>query len=148
MQKRMSRETLRRATAIAAAAFLLSGCESIAITALGLGASQAMGHTLNGINYRTFTAPLGKVKSASVGALKRMGMKLDSSSKTETGELIVARAGRREVYVELESLTANATRVRVTARDGGWFYDSSTAAEIIVQTERLLGSDGRPPQKA
>jgi hypothetical protein len=144
----MSRETFRRAALLSAACLLLSGCESLAVTALGLGASQAMGHTLSGISYRTFTAPITKVKNASVGALKHMGMTLDSASKTETGELILARAGRREVQIEIESLTSNATRVRVTARDGGLFYDSSTATEIIVQTEKLLTSETRQARKA
>lgn len=148
MQTSMSRATLRRIAALSVACVFLSGCESLAVTALGLGASQAMGHTLSGISYRTFTAPITKVKHASVGALKRMGMTLDSFSKTETGEVILARAGRREVQIEIESLTANATRVRVTARDGGFFYDSSTATEIIVQTEKLLTPEARQAQKA
>lgn len=145
---KLSREKVCRVAALCAACVLLSGCESLAVTALGLGASQAMGHTLSGISYRTFTAPLIKVKTASVGALKHMGMKLDSTSKTETGELILARAGRREVQIEIESLTSNATRVRVTARDGGFFYDSSTATEIIAQTEKLLGGETRQARKA
>lgn len=141
MHPHMSRVTFRRAAALAAASLLLSGCESLALTALGVGASQAVGQTLNGIGQRTFTAPLRKVKRASVNALNRMGMTLDSLRKTETGEVIVARAGRREVHVELESLTASATRVRVTARDGGWlFLDGSTATEIIFQTEKMLGA--------
>ena len=29
--------------------------------------------------------------------------------------------------------------MRVVARDGGFFYDSATASEIIVQTEKSLG---------
>jgi hypothetical protein len=144
----MSRGTIRRAAALCVACVLLAGCESLAVTALGLGASQAMGHTLSGISYRTFTAPITRVKTASVGALKHMGMTLDSSSKTETGELILARAGRREVQIEIESLTSNATRVRVTARDGSFFYDSSTASEIIAQTEKLLTSETRQARKA
>jgi hypothetical protein len=28
--------------------------------------------------------------------------------------------------------------VRITAKNGGVFYDSSTATEIILQTEKLL----------
>jgi hypothetical protein len=54
------------------------------------------------------------------------------------GEVIFARAGKREIEVELEALTSNATCMRVIARDGGIFYDSSTATEIILQTEKVL----------
>ena len=55
-------------------------------------------------------------------------------------EIERARLGRREIEVELEMLSAQATRMRVVARDGGLFsYDGATATEIIVQTEKGLG---------
>jgi len=47
--------------------------------------------------------------------------------------------GKRELEVELESVTEFTIRMRVVARDGGFFYDGATAAEIIVQTEKGLG---------
>ena len=56
---------------------------------------------------RTFTAPLTRVKNASIAALKRMGIQT--------------------------------TRMRVVARNGGFFYGGATAAEIIQQTRRSLG---------
>jgi hypothetical protein len=30
--------------------------------------------------------------------------------------------------------------VRIAAKNGGLFYDTATAAEIVAQTEQLLGS--------
>jgi len=74
-----------------------------------------------------------------MGALKRMGIKAQTRTKIENGELITARAGKREIEVELESLTPNTTRMKVVARQGGFFYDSATASEIIAQTEKSLG---------
>jgi hypothetical protein len=118
----------------------LTGCESLALVAAGVGGSAAVSHTLNGITYRTFTAPMTRVKNASMAALERMGVKGPHASKIEHGELIEARANSREIEIELESLTANTTRMKVIARDGGVFYDSATATEIILQTERQLGS--------
>ena len=76
---------------------------------------------------------------ASLVALRRMGIRTDEVKKWDNGELITARVGNREIEVELESVTAYTTRMRVTARNGGFFYDGATAAEIIVQTERRLG---------
>jgi hypothetical protein len=83
--------------------------------------------------------PLLKVKTASIGALKRMGIQAEEVKKVENGEVITARLGKREIEVELESLTAYTTRMRVVARNGGFFYDGATAAEIIIQTEKGLG---------
>ena len=116
------------------AAGLLAGCEPLSLAALGIGGSAAVNHKVSGTPYRTFTAPISKVKTASMGALKRMGIKPESMTKMENGELITARAGKREIEVELESLTPNTTRMKVVAREGGFFYDSATATEIIAQT--------------
>jgi hypothetical protein len=127
------------AAALIAALPLLTACEPLSITALGVGGSAAVNHKANATGYRTFTASLPKVRTASIGALKRMGMTTDGLKKVDNGELITARAGKREIEVELESITANTTRMRVVARDGGFFYDGSTAAEIIVQTQKGLG---------
>lgn len=125
--------------AILGAALLASGCETLGLAALGVGGSAAVNHKMSGTPTRTFTATLPKVKSASLGALKRMGIKTDGVQKIENGEVIIARAGNREIEVELESLTGNTTRMRVVARNGGFFYDSATASEIIIQTEKSLG---------
>ena len=36
-------------------------------------------------------------------------------------------------------ITAQTTRMRVVARNGGFFYDGATAAEVIAQTQKGLG---------
>lgn len=135
------------AVSVIAATALLSGCETLSLTLLGIGGSAAVGQKMNGSPTRTFTAPFDKVKLASLWALKRMGVRAGSAQKTENGELIVGTAGDREIEVELESVTASATRMRVVARRSGFFnYDSSTAVEIILQTEKVLDSDS-PTQR-
>jgi hypothetical protein len=92
---------------------------------------------LTGITYRTFTAPSSKVKSATHAAFNRMGIKPVSTSKVDGNEVIRASASGREIEVELESLSPNTTRMRVVAKNG-LFYDSATATEIILQTEKVL----------
>ena len=122
-------------------AILMTACEPVSVTMLGLGAGTGIGHQLGGIVYKTFTEPQEKVKKASLAALKRMAVKVDSIGKIDNGEIIKARAADRNIEIELEALTPNTTRMRAVARkNGGILVDSSTAVEIIVQTEKLLGT--------
>lgn len=116
----------------------LTGCQSLALSVAGAGASAAIGHRLHGATYRTFTAPYTAVKQASLEALKKMGITLESFDKFEYGEIIYARAEGRSVEIELEPISQRATRIRVATRNGGFFYDSATANEIVLQTEKML----------
>lgn len=129
--------------AVVAAMPLLAGCETLSMTALGIGGSAVVTQKLNGTPSRTFTLPLYMVRTASISALKRMGIEIkddDGLKQIENKEVIRASAGGREIEVELESITPHATRMRVVARNGGFFfYDGATATEIIVQTEKGLG---------
>lgn len=130
-----------RTIALLTAALALTACEPVSVTMLGLGAGTGIGHQLGGIVYKTFTEPQEKVKKASLAALKRMAVKVDSIGKIDNGEIIKARAADRNIEIELEALTPNTTRMRAVARkNGGILVDSATAVEIIVQTEKLLGT--------
>jgi hypothetical protein len=106
----------------------------------GAGATAALGATFAGVSYRTFTAPLPLVKKAALAALENMGMTPESFGRFEGGEIITARAAGRTVEIELEALTPRATRMRVSTRDGGLFYDAATASEIVAQTQKVLES--------
>ena len=99
-----------------------------------------MSHTLNGITYKTFTIPSADVQRATYKALAKMGFKVTGTSKDSDGsDVITALAHDREITITLEALSANTTRMKVVARNGGIFYDSATATEIILQTGRGLG---------
>ena len=114
----------------------LAGCAAVALTAAGVGGGVAANHQMGGLAYRTFTAPLPKVRGAVQTALNRMAIKSAKAEKTDLGERITAKAGDRSIEVELESLTTNTTRLRAVARiDGGMIVDAATAVEIINQTE-------------
>lgn len=122
----------------AVAVFVLSaGCAPVALTAFGVGTATGVQHTLNGIAYRTFTAPLPQVRSAATTSLNRMGIKVASREKTKEGELIKATASEREIEIEFDAITPNTTRMRVAVRNG-LLMDSATGTEIILQTERAL----------
>lgn len=119
---------------------LLAACDPLSMTLLGIGAGAGVNHQLNGIAYKTFTESLPRVKRATIVALNRMAIKVEAVEKTASGETIKAKASDRNIEVELESLTPNTTRVRTVARQSAISVDSSTAVEIIVQTERALGA--------
>ena len=117
-----------------------SGCAAAALTAAAVGGGVAVNHQLGGIAYRTFTAPLPRVRSAALTALRKMGIKVEGTEKIEYGERLLAKAGDRNIEIELEALTPNTTRMRAVAKkDGGAVVDSSTAVEIITQTEKAIG---------
>lgn len=122
---------------------LFAGCQPLALSVAGAGASATLGHSLNGVTYRTFTAPLPAVKTAALAALERMGITLEGLGSYDQGELIYAAALNRSIEIELETITPRATRMRVATRNGGFFYDSSTAAEIVTQTEKQLEARAR-----
>jgi hypothetical protein len=131
-----------RSFAAAACAVLacatLAGCETLALSAIGASASAGLSYTMNGAAYRTFTASETKVRAAAFTALKRMASPIESTERTDEGELIKAAMPERSIEVRIESLSPNATRVRAVAKRGMFLHDTATAAEIISQTERAL----------
>lgn len=64
-----------------------------------------------------------------------------SSGKENNIEIIHARAAGRDIEIQLDPISSNTTRMRVTAKSDGLFYDSATATEIILQTERAMGTN-------
>ena len=124
-------------------AFSLAGCEPLALSIVGAGAGAALRYTVDGVAYRTFTASAAEVKQASLAALERMGIAFQSFDRFEHGELIYARAENRAIEIEIEPISARATRMRIAAKNGSFFYDNATANEIVAQTERLLESAAR-----
>jgi hypothetical protein len=116
----------------------LSGCDPVTLTVFGVGTATGVQHTLTGIAYRTFSAPLPKVRSAVRSALQHMDIQVGSTEKIDNGERLKARASDRDIEIELEAISPKTTRMRATARNG-LFMDAATATEIIIQTEKALG---------
>jgi Protein of unknown function (DUF3568) len=122
----------------------LTGCAApIALTLFGVGAGvttgTAVSYTMDGIAYRTFTAPLSQVERATLMALNDMGMEVDGAEKTDEGKAIKAKGADRQIEIELQAVSSKTTRIRTVAKQGWFFKDRATATEIILQTERILG---------
>lgn len=133
---------LTRSAAAILLAASLGACDPISLTMLGVGAGAGVAHQMGGVAYKTFSAPMPRVRQATLAALSRMAIKPEAPEKTDVGQMIRAKAADRSIEIELESLTAATTRLKVTVkRDGGLVMDSATAVEIIVQTEKMLGNN-------
>ena len=113
------------------------------MTLFGVGAGVTTGtsvaYTLDGIAYRSFTASLPRVESATRTALDHMGIKVEATSKIDQGKAIKAVSNDRQIEIELEMISPKTTRIRTVAKQGFFFKDRATATEIIIQTEKVLG---------
>jgi hypothetical protein len=128
------------AVLLALGSLSLGGCVAVGLTALGVGMATGVSHTLSGMVYKTFTTPQANVKRATMTAFQRMQIRVLDSKRSGSTETITAKAGDREIEVELEALTPNTTRMLVTAKkDGGILRDGATATEVILQTEKFVG---------
>jgi hypothetical protein len=114
------------------------GCAAIGLavigTGLGIAAGTGTAYTLDGIAYRTFAAPMDQTRGAALRTLRRMDITVQKDDVVGEGRAIVAAAGDRTVYIDLEKLTSRTTRMRVTAKQGWFWRDRSTAGEIVAQT--------------
>jgi len=129
----------------------LQGCAGAGLAVMGATAGVSMGtgveHTLNGVAYKTFTAPLSNVRIAALRTLNQMDMPVTRDAKTDSGWELSATAADRKIDVELEHLTERTTRMRVVANKGEIFFkDTSTATEIVLQTAQVL-QDGQTTSK-
>jgi hypothetical protein len=121
------------------------GCAEIGAS----GSPLSVNFTLDGVAYRTFNAPADQVRRATLSTLKRFELELKSDEVSDDGcREMVAASGDRTVLVELDSLTARTTRMRITAKHGWMFRDRAAAGELIVQTERALDDKPAVTQRA
>jgi Protein of unknown function (DUF3568) len=119
----------------------LPGCAAVAVSAAGVGMATGVSHTLGGIVYKTFAAPEPKVRRSTVAALGKMQIKIVDSTRDGNKETIKAQASDRDIEIVIETLTPKTTRMTVTASiEGSLLRDSATATEIILQTEKLVGT--------
>lgn len=137
------RAVIGRVAALAiliAAQPLLAGCQALAITALGVGASAGVMHTANGVQYRTFTATPSRVKRAVLAALDRMDIEVDGSEQRDGIDVITASGAHRTIELELERMSRGTVQLRAVAKHNVFVHDSATAREIVEQTEAALSA--------
>ena len=140
MTNRLGTWTLMLALAVS-----VQGCAEVGVSP----PAQSVNFTLDGVAYRTFSAPVDDMRRAALSTFKRMDLELKSDEATEDGcrELIAANSGRT-LYVELDKLTARTTRMRITAKHGWMLRDRAAAGEFIVLTERALEDKPAVTQRA
>ena len=114
---------------------LLSGCAAVALTGAGVGVS----YTLSNVAYRTFSSPGDQVHTATVDALKKMGIKIVDDYKSKNGRTINASTKELDIEINLEEVTLKTTQIKVDARKSIVLKDKATAAEIINQVGKILG---------
>lgn len=135
---------------LAAALLSSQGCAAIGLALLSAGvgttAAQGVSYTLDSIVYKTFTTPVETLEAATLKTLERMEIQVKEKEKTDGGTRISARAGDRDIGIELDRLTAQTARMRVDASLKWIFKDRATAAEIILQTAQTLDDQARLAQ--
>jgi len=132
------RKAKRRIVILFVSSLMLTACDPITLTLLGAGVSTGFSHGLSSVAYKTFTASIKRVNKATLVALKRMGIKVKSVKKTESGKVINAVSSDRTFEITLEAVSKKTTRIRSIAVHDNFFFDQATAIEIVNQTERAL----------
>src|SRR5262245_61641724 len=89
-----------RTLVLSALCAALSGCVSVGVALLGAGATAGAAHHMGGVNSRTFTEPCAKVQLATVAALRRMGITVESTEQVDDNvTLIKASTPARNIEV-------------------------------------------------
>ncbi|HET8575562.1 MAG TPA: DUF3568 family protein [Methylomirabilota bacterium] len=126
------------------------GCAALGLAILsagvGTGTGQGVAYTLDSIVYKTFTTPVENLESATLKSLQRMDIQVTEREKTDSGLKISAKAGDRDVDIELDRLTSQTARMRVNASLNWFLRDRATAAEVIAQTAQTLDDQARLAQ--
>jgi hypothetical protein len=123
-------------------AWLLSGCAAVALSAVGPAAEYGIDQATSGASNKTYTASLASLRLAALKSLSRMDMDVTKDDGKDGEWEIEAEAGSRSIDIELAALTANTTRIHVTADRGDWFFkDEATAEEVVAQITDALQRD-------
>jgi hypothetical protein len=111
------------------------GCTTIAL----MGAGAGTNYTLSNVAYRTFSISVNQVYRATIAALKKMDIQISDDIKSKDGRTITAATKELEIFIKLEAVTQNTTKLKVDARKNIVLKDKATAAEIINQVGKNLG---------
>ena len=116
---------------------LLSGCTSVLVT----GASGGVAYTLTNIAYKTIVSPIDQVEFANRLALMKMRIRYAGRTETENGVKIVAGTPELNIYIKLEKITPETTKIIVDAGKNIVMKDRATAVAIIEETEAMLQNE-------
>lgn len=119
-------------------ASLLSGCATLALSALGAGAGVGIPYVVTDCADRTLNFSFEQVTQLTPQVLQKMDIAVIDNNQTENGKRIRASATNLDITIDMERVTTRATRVTINAKKGGFIKDKATAEEIINQLERML----------
>ena len=124
----------------------LSGCAMMgfAVPAAVSGCALDVNYTFTNIAYKTICYPFTDVEVALSEVLQKMNIK-EKERKSEDSKIsVLAIAGNRDIYIDLEKVTPTVTSMTVDAKKGVFLKDKATATEIIVQTEKFAEAMSNP----
>jgi len=118
----------------------LSGCATLALSALGAGAGIGIPYVMADCADRTLNYPYSQVNHATPLVLQKLDITLIEKVPTEKGERIRALASEINIIIDIQQITPKATRVTVNATKKTVVKDKATAEEIISQLEKMLAN--------
>jgi len=118
--------------------FFLSGCATLAISALGAGAGIGFPYVLTDCADRTINFPFEQVNKVTPQVLKRMDIDVVKHSGMDNRKRIIASAKDLDITIDMERVTTKTTKITVNAKKGAVRKDTATSEEIINQMERML----------
>lgn len=137
---------MRAGTGFWALCFLVIG------TALGIAgcaaAPVAVAGASSGISFtsttatRSFTYSVLSVHAAVLQALERMDIMKTKDEKSGDGFKMKGKTKRLTIYITLASITPTVAKVSINARRYWFMKDQTVAAEILVQTAKVLERAG------
>ncbi len=121
-------------------ALLLSSCalSPLAVPVALSGGTAGIDYTFTNIAYKTISRPEKAVEEALYRALRKMDIKVTKREASDGKVDIDGETPKLDIYISLENITPTVTKISVDAVHALIFKDKSTAAEIIVQTEKAL----------
>jgi hypothetical protein len=118
----------------------LSGCSLLGLAAPATvsGGAAGVDYSVTNTAYKTISYPLADVEAALLKALRKMDIKKVTRKAGEGIVNVTAATSHLDIYIDLEKVTPNVTRIEVSAKKGVFLKDKATATEIIVQTEKNI----------
>jgi hypothetical protein len=95
------------------------------------------------LTYRTFPAPLSRVRQATIEVLQRMNLTVVSKQPVRHGVARIRASGwSRKLSIELESRNDHGTRARILAREG-IFFEDNVVSDLLAHVAILLEHEER-----
>ena len=111
----------------------LYGCQYMVASGVFVGAREIIHYASDNVSNRTMVGSLQHVQSAACSALERMQIEITQISEKQESTRIMAKAGKLNIKINMESITPNTTRITVAATSSSLSKDKATADEIIIQ---------------